>query len=137
MSRLGGWGSWSKFSWNWLYNCFWERGVIYQLLLIERLLFLADIIPGQWLALMCNCIVRAIFNRAFWKSSLKIYLLLLFLNHHPNIFRICSREDLTHIKPNFESIWTAGRKKIVFPSTRLQTKYSKNNKGSDITVHMT
>ena len=36
-------------------SCFWSLG---------KILFLAEIIAGQRSALMCNCIVRAIFNRA-------------------------------------------------------------------------
>ena len=36
-------------------SCFWSHG---------KILFLAKIIAGQRSALMCNCIARAIFNRA-------------------------------------------------------------------------
>ena len=64
-------------------SCFWSLG---------KILFLAEIIAGQRSALMCNCIERAIFNRAPLKSSLKIYLLLHFLSDHPETFRICSKD---------------------------------------------
>ena len=66
-------------------RCFWSYG---------KILFLAEIIACHRSALMCNCIARAIFNRASWKSSLKIYLLLHFLSNHPKTFRICSRDHL-------------------------------------------
>ena len=56
------------------------------------MLFLAEIIAGQRLALMCNCIARAIFN-----SSLKIYLLLHFSSNYPETFRICFKDHLEEI----------------------------------------
>ena len=43
---------------------FWSHG---------KKLFLAKIISGQRSALMCNCIVREMFNRSPWKSSLKVF----------------------------------------------------------------
>ena len=65
-------------------SCFWSHG---------KILFLAEITAGQRSALVCNCIARAIFNHASWKSSLKIYLLHFFRNHLKT-FRICSNDHL-------------------------------------------
>ena len=49
----------------------------------EKILFLAEVITAWRSVIQCNCIACVIFNHVPWKSTLKIYLLLQFLNVGP------------------------------------------------------
>ena len=51
----------------------------------QKILILAEVIAGQWSALVCNSIVRAIFNRDYPKVT---------------IFQTMNEEDLTTAQSN-------------------------------------